>query len=158
MHNYEQPTSFSPSSQEDIIDYDLTANFNGMVVRREDTDGNPYIDYMDFKALSNLVPQGGSGNCGAFAYDETTHTIKNGMYLRARKYNFVNDAVVASAGYAYLQIDMGTSGTATVVTGASSIPNTTNQTTYIPLYYFNTNLKPTADYRGAPTLQIWEYN
>lgn len=101
---------------------------------------------------------GSSGNCGAFAYDETTHTIKNGMYLRARRYSFVSDATVSSSGYAYLQIDMGTSGTATVVTGASSIPSTTNQMTYIPLYYFDANLKPTADYRGAPTLQIWEYS
>lgn len=45
---------------------------------------------------------GGSGTCGAFSYDEDTHTIKDGMYLRARRWVEVASATVSAAGYAYL--------------------------------------------------------
>lgn len=101
--------------------------------------------------------EGGHSTCGAFSYDEDTHTIKDGLYLRARQWTAVADAVVTAAGYAYLKIGMGTSGTAEVVTGQSSIPTTDRYYMYIPLYIFDANLKVTNDYRGAPTAQIWEY-
>lgn len=100
---------------------------------------------------------GGSGTCGAFSYDEDTHTIKDGMYLRARRWVEVASATVSAAGYAYLQIGMGTSGTASIVTGASSFPTATNTYMYVPLYQFNADLKVIHDYRGAPTAQMWEF-
>ena len=45
---------------------------------------------------------GGGGGGGAFSYDEDTHTIKDGMYLRARRWVEVASATVSAAGYAYL--------------------------------------------------------
>lgn len=100
---------------------------------------------------------GGGGGGGAFSYDPDTHTIKDGMYLRARRWVDVSSATVSAAGYAYLQIGMGTSGTASIVTGASSIPTANNTYMYVPLYQFNTDLKVIHDYRGAPTAQMWEF-
>lgn len=107
--------------------------------------------------LSSGGGGGGHGTCGAFSYDEDTHTIKDGLYLRARQWKAVANAVVAAAGYAYLKIGMGTNGTAEVVTGQSSIPATDRYYMYVPLYIFDANLKVANDYRGAPTAQIWEY-
>lgn len=100
---------------------------------------------------------GGGGTTGAFSYDEETNTITDGMYLRGRQWVRVSDTVVSASGYAYLQVDMGTSGTATIITGASSLPNPNTLQTYIPLYVFDEDLKVKRDYRGAPTVQIWEY-
>lgn len=118
---------------------------------------NNCVNYVPYNWLSSDGGGGGHSTCGAFSYDEDTHTIKDGLYLRARKWTAVANAVVATAGYAYLKIGMGTNGTAEVVTGQSSIPATDRYYMYIPLYIFDANLKITNDYRGAPTAQIWEY-
>lgn len=84
---------------------------------------------------------GGGGGGGAFSYDPETHTIKDGMYLRARQWYEVAEATVSGSGYAYLEVGMeATSFTARIVTGASSIPAQTRYKTYVPLYWFNANL------------------
>lgn len=116
-------------------------------------------DHPVIRLDSTRLPKGGGGGGGggAFSYDPDTHTIKDGMYLRARKWTTVADATVSAQGYAYLQIPMGTSGTATIVTGASSVPNPTQYEMCVPLYQFDEDLNITHDYRGAPTAQIWEY-
>lgn len=116
------------------------------------------LKYKKITIETDLPSSGGGGGGGAFAYDPDTHTIKDGMYLRARQWYEVAEATVSAAGYAYLEVGMeATSFTASIVTGASSIPARTRYKTYVPLYWFNANLEPTHDYRGAPTIQIWEY-
>lgn len=128
------------------------------------------VQYVDSMVKLSRLTEGGGGDgggsgsgddghcsCCAFSYDPETHTITDGMYLRARTWKFVQDAVVSAAGYAYLQVNMGVTGGETIVTGAANVPARTNMYTYIPLYYFNNDLEIVHDYRGAPTAQMWEF-
>lgn len=106
------------------VDSDI-ASLNSNSLEHVNSGGNDYYELYGFHDLTNtqtqlsdyefVVRHRGSNatevaylssmptsTCGAFAYDASTHTIKDGMYLRARRWVEVASATVTAAGYAYL--------------------------------------------------------
>ena len=115
------------------------------------------------------LPQGGGGSTtvpgmALFAYDEATHTIAGGAYCFARRYFTVSGITVTAGGNYRLKVSMGTTRAAVVEQGDGfaspsseygfSKPST--DYAYVPLYTFDSNLRVTADWRGAPCVQAWE--
>lgn len=122
----------------------------GFVARNDTTE---QLKYLSLSSLNNTS--------GAFSYDPQTHIIKDGVYLRARQYYFVDNVEVTASGYAYLSVSMSHTGTypyAQIVFGQSSIPNTTSASMCIPLYRFDADMNIMNDWRGAPTAQMWEWD
>lgn len=92
-----------------------------------------------------------------FSYDPTNHSIAGGYVIIARTPTHVSGVTVEGAGWVYLEVTMSSSSyTATITTGAGSLPSATKTKTYIPLYQIDSNLAVTADYRGAPQVQAYE--
>ena len=108
-----------------------------------------------------VIKGGGSGGGVAsgcnFAYNPSDHTIADGYVIIARTPTSVNGTTVTGAGLVYLEVTASSSSyTATITTGAGSLPSPTSTKTYIPLYQIDSNLAVTADYRGAPQIQLYE--
>lgn len=100
---------------------------------------------------------GGGGGGGNFAYNPEDHTIATGYVIIARTPTVVSGVTVSASGLVYLQVSMsGSSYAASIVTGGASLPSPTDTYTYIPLYEIDSNLSVTADYRGAPQIQVYE--
>lgn len=98
---------------------------------------------------------GGSGGMALFAYDEATHTIAGGAYCFARRYYQVSGVTVTQGGEYRLKVSMGRTRSAVIEPGSGfSTPST--DYAYVPLYTFDSDLKVTADWRGAPQVQAWE--
>ena len=104
------------------------------------------------------LPQGGGSGYGGmalFAYDEATHTIAGGAYCFARRYYQVSGVTVTQGGEYRLKVSMGRTRSAVIESGSGfSTPST--DYAYVPLYTFDSNLRVTADWRGAPQVQAWE--
>lgn len=110
----------------------------------------------DRPVIKGGASSGVASGCN-FAYNPATHTIADGYVIIARTPTSVNGTTVTGAGLVYLEVTASSSSyTATITTGAGSLPSPTSTKTYIPLYQINSDLTVAADYRGAPQIQLYE--
>ena len=111
----------------------------------------------DHPVIRGTSASAAAGAGGNFAYDSENHTIATGYVIIARTPTVVSGVTVSASGLVYLQVSMsGSSYAASIVTGGASLPSTSDTYTYIPLYEIGSNLEVTADYRGAPQIQVYE--
>lgn len=100
---------------------------------------------------------GGGGAGGNFAYNPEDHTIATGYVIIARTPTVVSGVTVSSTGLVYLDVSMSSgSYSASIVSGAGSLPSPSDTHTYIPLYEIGSEFEVVADYRGAPHVQVYE--
>ena len=110
----------------------------------------------DHPVIRGTFAGGGASGCN-FSYNPTDHSIADGYVIIARTPTSVNGTTVTGAGLVYLEVIASSSSyTATITTGAGSLPAPTDTKTYIPLYQIDSNFAVTADYRGAPQIQLYE--
>lgn len=93
----------------------------------------------------------------ALIRDNNTVKINNGYVMLGRLIRHVNGINVTQAGYIILKVGMGTlSYDIQILQGQQTIPITSNEYSYIPLYRLDQNLEVINDFRIIPQVQRWE--
>lgn len=132
-------------------DADVNPKTGVIVVDRTDPD-HPII-----RLRQDRLPVVRAVAGGNFPYNPEDRTIKTGYVIIARTPTLVSGVTVSTAGLVYLDVSMSSgSYSASIVSGAGSLPSPSDTHTYIPLYEIGSEFEVVADYRGAPHVQVYE--
>ena len=99
---------------------------------------------------------------GSFALDVTrtqggySFTVGSGYFLYNRRASYMSSSSpITTTTVVYLKIPHANYSNATIV-GDGSSHESDDDITYIPLYHVNTTNGGFTDYRGSPSIQLWE--